>query len=281
MLWTQAHDHNGVTFLLIIMFPSQLLSSSCLSSLQCPVYHVILHNLCHLHVSPQHNALPTASSNTTSITSMSLITTTPCPLRSPPQPLSPQCLSSPRHPTHCILRHNLCHLHVSPHQDTLPTASSSTTSATSMSLLTKTPYQLHPPPQPLPPPCLSSPRHPTNCILLHNLCHLHVSPHQDTLPIASCDTTSATSMSLLTMTPYQLHPATQPLSPPCLSSPRHPTHCILRHNLCHLHVSPHQDTLPTASSDTTSVTSMSLLTMKPCPLHSATQPLSHPCLSSP
>ena len=198
MLWTQAHDHNGVTFLLIIMFPSQLLSSSCLSSLQCPVYHVILHNLCHLHVSPQHNALPTH-----------LLT----------QPLSPPCLSSPQHPAHCDLLHNLCHLNVSPHQDTLPTASCDTTSVTSMSLLTKTPYPLHPPPQPLPPPCLSSPRHPTNCILLHNLCHLHVSPHQDTLPTASSSTTSATSMSLLTKTPYPLHPATQPLPPPCLSSP--------------------------------------------------------------
>ena len=70
----------------------------------------------------------------------------------------------------------------------------------------------------------------------------------------------------------------QPLSPPCLSSPRHPVDYIL-HNLCHLHVSTHHDTLSITSS-TTSVTSMSLLTMTPCPLHPP-QPLSPPCLSSP
>ena len=134
------------------------------------------------------------SSSTTSVTSMSLLTMTPCPLHPPPQPLSPPCLSSPWHPVHCILLHNLCHLHVSPHHNTL-SIESSTTSVTSMSLLTMTPC---------------------HWILLHNLCHLHVSPHHDTLSIASSSTTSVTSMSLLIMTPCPLHPP-QPLSPPCLS----------------------------------------------------------------
>ena len=193
---------------------------------RCPVHCVLLHNLCNLRVSPHHDVLSTASSSTTSATSMSLLTTMSCPLRPPPQPLPPPCLSSPRCPVHCVLLHNLCHLHVSPHRDVLSTASSSTTSATSMFLLTTMSCPLRPPPQPLSPPCLSSPLCPVHCVLLHNLCHLHLSPHHDVLS----------------------------------TSPRCPVHCVLLHNLCHLHVSPHHDVLSTASSSTTSATSMSLLT---------------------
>ena len=239
--------------------------------------------------------LGSASYSTTSVTSMSLLTTVPCPLSALPQPLSPPCLSSQQSPVHWVLFHNLCHLHVSPHNRALSIECSSTTSVTSMSLLTTEPCPLSALPQPLSPPCLSSQQSPVHWVLFHNLCHLHVSPHNRALSIECSSTTSVTSMSLLTTEPCPLSALPQPLSPPCLSSQQSPVHWVLFHNLCHLHVSPHnsvcplrplpqplsppclssQQCLSIASSSTTSVTSMSLLTTVLCP-----QPLSPPCLSS-
>ena len=213
-LYVSPQSHHNT---LSIMFPSQPLSSLCLSpvSPQHPVHYVsfttpvismslpcltttpcplcFLHNPCHLYVSPQshHNTLS---------------------IMFPSQPLSPPCLSpvSPQHPVHyvsfttsvtsmslpsltttpcplCFL-HNLCHLHVSPqsHHNTL---------------------SIMFPSQPLSPPCLSpvSPQHPVHYVSF---------------------TTPVTSMSLLTtMSCLSCHPP-QPLSPPCLSSPQHPAHCI-------------------------------------------------------
>ena len=248
---------------------------------RCPVHCVPLHNLCHLHVSLHYGTMSTVSSSTISVTSMSLFTTVPCPLCPLLQPLSPPCLSSLRYPVHCVLLYNLCHLDVSLHYGTLSTVSSSTTSVTSMSLFTTVPCPLCPPLQPLSPPCLSSLQYPVHCVLLHNLCHLHVSLHYGTLSTVSSSTTSLTSMSLFTTVPCPLCPPPQPLSPPCLSSLRYPVHCVLLYNLCHLDVSLHYGTLSTLSSSTTSVTSMSLFTTVPCPLCPPPQPLSPPRLSSP
>ena len=301
--------------------PPQPLSPPCVSSPRHPVHWDILHDLCHLHVSLHHDILSIATSSTTchlhvslhhdilsiatssttSVTSMSLFTTTSCPLRHPPRPLSPPCLSSPRHPVHWDILHDLCHLHVSLHHDILSIGTSSTTSVTSMSLFTTTSCPLGHPPRPLSPPCLYSPRHPVHCDILHNLCHLHVSLHHDILSIATSSTTchlhvslhhdilsiatssttSVTSMSLFTTTSCPLRHPPRPLSPPCLSSPRHPVHWDILHDLCHLHVSLHHDILSIGTSSTTSVTSMSLFTTTSCPLGHPPRPLSPPCLYSP
>ena len=69
-----------------------------------------------------------------------------CPLCPPSKHLSPPSLTSPWHPGYCVLLHNLCHLQVSPHHDTLSISSSS-----------------------------------------NNLCYFHISPCHNTLSISFCD----------------------------------------------------------------------------------------------
>ena len=128
--------------------------------------------------------------------------------------------------------------------------------------------------QTLAPPYLALLWHSVHLVLLQqNLCHLHVSSHRDTVSTSSCSNrTSVTSMSPLTVTPCPLRPApTEPLSPPCLLSPWHRVHFVLlQQNLCHLHVSSHRHTVSTSScSNRTPVTSMSPLTVTPCPLRPA------------
>ena len=123
------------------------------------VHYIILHTICHLHMSPHHDIMSTTSSSTTSVTSMCLLITASCPLHSPQQSLSPSCVSSSRHHVHYILLHNLCHLHMSPHHGIMSTTSSSTTSVTFICLLITTSCPLHPPPQHLSPSYVSSSRH--------------------------------------------------------------------------------------------------------------------------
>ena len=253
---------------LSLCHPPQSLSPPCLLTMS-PCHCVILHNLCHLHV------------------------------------------SSPCHPVRCVILHNLCHLHVSspchpvivssstisvtsmsPHHVTLSVVSSSTISVTSMSphhvtlslcphpqspsppcLLTMSPCSLCHPPQSLSPPCLLT-MSPCHCVLIHNLCHLHVSSpchpvivsHPQSLSppchpvIVSSSTISVTSMSPHHVT-LSLCPHPQSLSPPCLLT-MSPCHCVLIHNLCHLHVS--SPCHPVIVSHPQSLSPPCLLTMSPC-----------------
>ena len=188
---------------------------------------------------------------------MSITTKTSCRLHPRLQPLTYPYISTPRSlsiayssaasdtstslhttkPVHWLLICSLWHLHVSPHHEACP-------------LLTHL--------QPLSPPRHSTPRSlsigyssaasvtsmslhttkPVHWLLICSLCHLHVSPHHEACPLVT---------------------HLQPLSPPCLYTPRSlpigyssaasvtstslhttkPVHWLLICSLCHLHVSPH------------------------------------------